>query len=148
MKTMPLTWCFDTDVFKLKGSQYDAQNVRMAFSFNLNMTACRNFESDLQCTGSRKFENALAKKQIIILSNRQRFDSENYESETPIIKESHMQWIKMPSTQTLWHYEVELSQITREDNLVMAIEDLTEVQEPFYEMKSKKMSIELLFFPT
>ena len=64
--------------------------------------------------------------------NRKSFDQEDYYSETPIVKEKTLQWIPLPKTQTKVNMMLKMSEVMREDNLFMQINNLTEVEEPFF----------------
>ena len=60
------------------------------------------------------------------MTNQERFDSQDYRSETPVIQESIYEYIEIPATPVQYKYLVENAILEHDDNLAISIPGLTE----------------------
>ena len=75
---------------------------------------------------------ALKDAHILLWSNRKRFDQLDYSSNSPVVKESFIQWFPVPRSQKSYNMNVKVAELEREDNLLMAIYDVTTKTEPYF----------------
>ena len=60
---------------------------------------------------------------------------DDYESDTPISKHLQISWLDIPLRPMLKHFEIQRTILTREDNLLMAVEGATGKEDTFFEVK-------------
>jgi hypothetical protein len=70
---------------------------------------------------------------IAMWTNRMRFDQLEYFKETPVYKESTMKFFDIPNLLESRFFTVKESILEREDNLLMAVESLTEIEETYFD---------------
>ena len=63
---------------------------------------------------------------IIILTNQERFDSQDYRSETPVIQESIFEYIEILASPVQYKYLIENTILEHDANLAISIPGLTE----------------------
>ena len=127
--------CFDQGDLFVKGNRFSKDHVGVNFSIIVPPHQCRNSEDDLYCIGSQEFEQAYSGKRMMLLSNRKRFNQLSFDKDSPIVEESFVQWSFLPPSPTLFDYKVRLSELSREDNLFMAITDVTEKEETYFQVE-------------
>ena len=71
------------------------------------------------------------------LTNQRRFLTEDYSSDTPIINESVMDFLEIPIRPVKRIMEISETVLSREDNLLMAINYVTEKEETFFQINEK-----------
>ena len=106
-----------------------AETYRLSFWFNIPPDLCQSkFEDDVDmyCNPGIKYQKALQNKWIVILNNQKRIVSKNYDGEGHIVKETAVEWMPFPQTQTLLQYEIQETIIEREDSIAMEIYGVTE----------------------
>ena len=79
-----------------------------------------------------EFERAFDSKRIALWVNRKRLNLLDYTSETPIIKESHLHQMTIPKQVKSVEYDVHLSELEREDNLLMTLNGITDIEDSFF----------------
>ena len=93
-------------------------------------------------------------KSIVLLQNQHRFQQDLY-GESPIVKESVLNWIPFPSIDIVEIMSISELKIEREDNVFMAIESVTEENDKGFQIKQSntvystqnaKKRLELNFF--
>ena len=120
----------------------------LTFSVLIPEHQCRYDPLDYQCSGSYEYEDSMRNKNILMLSNRKRFNNQDYSSDSPIVRESQIRWINFPLLQTKYDFKVQISELTREDNILMAIEDVTAVEEPFFKIVKSNDEVTMLPYNT
>ncbi len=82
---------------------------------------------------SYETDKKLFSRSVAMWSNRMRFDQLEYSAKSPISKESTLNFFDIPFLQETRFFSVKESILEREDNLVMAIEALTEIEERYFD---------------
>ena len=68
----------------------------------------------------------------MVWSNRKRFNQLDYSSDSPVVKESFIQWLPLPRSQKTYNMNIKFAELEREDSLMMAINGVTTQNEPFF----------------
>ena len=110
-------------------SQY---KINPHFSFKIPEKHCRNGPYDSECVTETDFEKAFDTKSFYLWSNRKRLDLLDYSGDTPVVNESFVQFITIPKVSKTVVYSVQLTEIMREDSLLMALEGITDIEESFF----------------
>ena len=66
------------------------------------------------------------------LTNSGRFDQEDFSSDSPVILESTMNWYEIPARPLRHVFEIQKTELEREDNLVISLSGVTEENESFF----------------
>ena len=69
---------------------------------------------------------------LVIYQNRERFDLEDYESFTPIKRESIVTWTPLPFKRLQKTFFIKRNYVEREDNMIMSVPGITTWEEEFY----------------
>ena len=72
---------------------------------------------------------------MVLFQNQHRYELDNYSGETPIVKESVLNWIRFPTRPTTQIYKVKETELKREDNIFMSIESVTEIEENAFQLE-------------
>ena len=88
----PHLQCFDNSQFKVQGNLLQSLYIRPIIRFKIPEKHCRNDPEDYHCVTSASFEESLKYKQIVLYTNNMYFDTTDYDSESPIKKESVYKW--------------------------------------------------------
>ena len=75
--------------------------------------------------------------EIMILSNYQHFDQDDYESESPIRGASIIDFFRMPTRSIRHKFRIQQHALEREDNIVMAIPGLSEIEESYFTIEKE-----------
>ena len=97
--------CPDYTNLSIKGDQNSPQMIMPSISFRIPDKECRNDPYDSECIASKEYEDQMANKAIIMLSNRKRFDQLEYD-QNPIINESIFNTIEFPKSNQVILYEI------------------------------------------
>ena len=76
----------------------------------------------------------MSDKWIALLHNRKRFESDLYDSNTPIVSETNIKWIKFPRKQMRKNFNIKETFVNREDNLFMDLYGVTEQDESAFDL--------------
>ena len=68
---------------------------------------------------------------MIIATNKEFFDQQDYTSDSPIKKQATLSWNRLPYQPTTYNFVLNQAEVELEDNLFMTIEDLTGNEETF-----------------
>ena len=92
--------CVDESQIELKGNEFSPNSITLSFSLNFPESFCRDNEFDVECIGSYELEKQLHNTRVVTMTNRKRFEQEEYAAGTPIRDEAIIQWFPIPKTQT------------------------------------------------
>ena len=101
--------------------------------FSLQPSTCRNSTYDKECITDNEIDNKLFERQIGMWVNRMRFDQLEYSKDSPVYKESKIEFFHVPSLQEKRLFSIKESILQREDSLLMSIETLTGIEEEFFD---------------
>ena len=90
---------------------------------------CVNRDYDyLECLLSKKDEMVARTTEVMLLTNTQRFDSESYLSDGPIISESVIKFFNMPLIRIDRTFLIEETLLSYDNNLLMPVVGLTDTE--------------------
>ncbi len=69
-----------------------------------------------------------------MLTNRMRFDQLEFFKDSPVVKESTLKYYDVPTLQESRIFKVKESILEREDNLLMAVESVTGVEDEYFDI--------------
>ena len=106
---------------------------------NLNRENCINDPSkELECILNLETETVLSNQLLFMWTNRKRLNLQDYSSPSPIIKESFLQFMSIPRQARTSIYYVRLAELVREDNLLMALDGITDKDDTFFSISHRK----------
>ena len=78
---------------KISGDEWSETAIFPRITLSIKDEFCRNEPDDIECIASKEHESLLHESYVTLFANRKRFDQLNYSSDSPVIRESFMQWI-------------------------------------------------------
>ena len=119
--------CINNQDLEIKGSMDSFIKKHLKISLKIKPEYCINSETEsLECVLSFENEKYLGSLFFVTLTNQRRFLTEDYESETPLVEESVLEFQEIPIRSMLRIMEISETLLEREDNLLIAINYVTE----------------------
>ena len=122
----------------MQGTVFSTYKINPHINFKIPEKHCRNGPYDSECVTETDFEKAFDSKIFYLWSNRKRLNLLDYSGDSPVINESFVEFIAIPKLSKTVIYSVQLTEIEREDNLMMALDGITDVQETFFNIEHHK----------
>ena len=66
------------------------------------------------------------------LTNNGRFEQDDFSSDSPIVRESLMNWYEIPARPLRHVFEITQTDVERDDNLLISLSGITENNESFF----------------
>ena len=82
---------------------------------------CTLDNHETECVPHKGYKKQMLGKYAMILNNQRRFVSDKYDGDSPIVKESVITWIDFPLEPTIRIYNVQETNVEREDNIFMSV---------------------------
>ena len=137
-------FCFDNTAYgKIAGDFNSVTSSNLAINLIIPEHLCTAQTIQSYCVPSVDYKKKMQNKFLVTLTNQKRFESDNYSRETPIVKESVTDWREIPREPQLITLEVRQTQLVREDNLIIAINDVTEFEEEYFSIEQNKIYTQL-----
>ena len=119
--------CINNQELEIIGDKDTFNRKHLKISLKIKPEYCINSETEsLECALSVENEKYLESLFFVTLTNQRRFLTENYESETPLVEESVMEFQEIPIRSMLRIMEISETLLEREDNLLIAINYVTD----------------------
>ena len=134
MRYNPLLFCIDPADLVVQGVVHSENKFNLHINFKIPPEHCRNGEYDSQCVTNAEFEKQFNNKTLYLWNNRKRINLMEYSAESPVIEESFIRVISMPVLAKTMIYSVHMTEIVREDNLLMALEGITEIEDSLFDI--------------
>ena len=135
VKGFDATWyCADLKGEKMYGSFLTNNYRSLYIDFNEKEDVCKNQACDLTFSKAELVE-IRSVYEILVLQNTQRFDSEDYKSSPPVVKEAKFQLLDMPSRPTSLRKYVTRAKMELDDNRLLSINGLTQVEHEYWEVE-------------
>ena len=149
-------YCFDQSDIYIFNDYNSLVSGSLSIKFDSLKEFCRdaNNTSPGDCIEEWDYRQKMIGKSIVLLQNQHRFQQDLY-GDSPIIKESVLNWIPFPSIDIVEIMSISELKIEREDNVFMAIESVTEENDKGFQIKQSntvystqnaKKRLELNFF--
>ena len=92
----------------LKGTENSIEISHLSIRFNIPLDKCLNLDEKnaLECFPGSSFEEEVSNKWLVILTNQPRVDINDFEHESPIVRESFKKWRQFPTRYESFTYNV------------------------------------------
>ena len=124
----PFYRCFDYSKVKHQGVLRSADYERVLIEFMIPESECRYDPYDIQCVTTAEYEASLGNLLISVMTNKTRFNQLEFDT-NPVTKEANLDNMFLPIKNQLQEYVIEKTEVDREDNLLIALQDITNVEE-------------------
>ena len=126
-------FCADVSGLKIRGNFQTHDKNTLLLEIKIKEERCVNRDYDyLECLLGEKDEMVAKTTEVMLLTNTQRFDSESYSTEGPIISESVIKFFNMPMIRIDRTFVIEETLLSYDNNLLMPVVGLTDNEKTFF----------------
>ena len=131
-------FCADLSKLTIKGNFQTHDHNSLLIEFKIKEERCVNKEYDyLECLLSSRDEKIAQSTEAMVLTNTQRFDSENYSSEGPVIDESVIKFFNLPMIRMDRTFTINETLLSYDNNLLMPVVGVTDNEVTFFSVNEE-----------
>ena len=126
-RILPRMYCIDPAKLKIQGSKYSFNFDRLSIDIIINENRCRQGNIyDSECVTRKGFDEMLGSKSLVFLWNKIRFESNDYDENSYLVKESELTWYNIPRFGQTINIVAKKVKLSLYDNLLMHLSNISE----------------------